>query len=761
MRRGTTKFQSIIDKQIALKFRKNTSGSYNVYGKGVNSIGIFSLVGTVILLGKGSGQVELYRIYPLAAADPVLPQQTTSAAPPSSGKALARAPLPTRELAAAVAAAEKSISDPMQQGSSLSSITPTRKESSRQRKLPSRLEDDNPQAQIARMMEKCTQILKFMKEKDIATGAFFGEPVDPVAQCIPTYHQVIKNPMDLGTVQTRLDAGEIESPEEFARIVKLIFENAMKFNIDATHVVHLAARDLLILFNQKFRDLERMVEIFRKERKPSKAELKESQRKQKEADRERKRKEKDDRFKRKRENSTSSEGEEKRTKLNEMQVAATATAQTLEKLSDKPSGDVSVSRNEFIMVVDTLKQMQQQMMQMQSMFLSAMNNTEKSDTVKNDTATAMTSSSTRNMENHNSTKRKKPKKKTTSNRESDMKSSDAAPEKEAAPVAPVVSDEEKPLTLKEQEDLTEAINSIHPDKLETIIQIIRESATLNDDEEEIDLEIDQLDTSTQRKLQRFVMKNVKPKRAKKTAKQKQVVPAPAKSTSKKPVDQPGIEITPEKKPDPQIDTKANSASFLDYPDSDSDSDSDSDESSKKQAPQKSNDKKDDAFDTNTLHDEEDDELMNANIAPNWNISKPLKTEDEDKDSGDEDDAWNAARNTSAAQKALDKERQAREEKMRLEAEVAKEKHLAEAAKHAEQLRAKRKEKEAEATRLREEKEQEEEEKRKKAREKQMAEVDSVQQTIDIEHQRDLMKELERDYYDKDLAGASPSSDFGF
>lgn len=326
-------------------------------------------------------------------------------------------------------------------------------------------------------------------------------------------------------------------------------------------------------------------------------------------------------------------------------------------------------------------------------------------------------------------------------------------------VAPVVSDEEKPLTLKEQEDLTEAINSINPDKLETIIQIIRESANLNDDEEEIDLEIDQLNTSTQRKLQRFVMKNVKQKRTKKPAKAKQATEAANKTTARKDDEQTGIEITPEKKQEPKSNQKAKGTSFLDFPDSDSDSDSDSEESSSKNEAQKSSDKKDDAFDSNTMHEDDDDALMNENIAPNWNISKPVKTED--KDSGDEDDAWNHARNTSAAQKALDKERQAREEKMRLEAEAAKEKHLAEAAKHADQLRAKRKEKEAEAARLREQKEQEEEEKRKKAREKQMAEIDSVQQTIDIEHQRDLMKELERDYYDKDLAGASPSSDFGF
>jgi hypothetical protein len=39
-----------------------------------------------------------------------------------------------------------------------------------------------------------------------------------------------------------------------------------------------------------------------------------------------------------------------------------------------------------------------------------------------------------------------------------------------------------------------------------VIKIIRESANIGDDEEEIDLEIGLLDTVTQRKLQRFVMK---------------------------------------------------------------------------------------------------------------------------------------------------------------------------------------------------------------------------------------------------------------
>ena len=70
---------------------------------------------------------------------------------------------------------------------------------------------------------------------------------------------------------------------------------------------------------------------------------------------------------------------------------------------------------------------------------------------------------------------------------------------------PTPTDDDKPLTFDEQQAITEAINNLPPDKIPMVIKIIQESANLGD-EEEIDLEIGLLDTVTQRKLQRFVMK---------------------------------------------------------------------------------------------------------------------------------------------------------------------------------------------------------------------------------------------------------------
>merc|ERR1712232_1114748 len=68
--------------------------------------------------------------------------------------------------------------------------------------------------------------------------------------------------------------------------------------------------------------------------------------------------------------------------------------------------------------------------------------------------------------------------------------------------------------------------------------------------------------------------------------------------------------------------------------------------------------------------------MGSTKKPQTQQQSKQDSKEEGEESGEEDKAWNAAQKTSAAQKALDKERQIREEKMRLEAEAAKEKHMA-------------------------------------------------------------------------------------
>ena len=61
-------------------------------------------------------------------------------------------------------------------------------------------------------------------------GKFFLSPVDPVALGIPTYFDIIKDPMDLGTINSKLERGRYASPEEFEADVRLVLHNCFLFN---------------------------------------------------------------------------------------------------------------------------------------------------------------------------------------------------------------------------------------------------------------------------------------------------------------------------------------------------------------------------------------------------------------------------------------------------------------------------------------------------------------------------------------------------
>lgn len=710
MKRGTTKLQSVIDKQIVMKFRKNTAGSYNVYGKGVNSYGTFDLVGTLILHGQNSGHIELYRIYeaPLASTEPQTSKQ--------SGKVLPTAKNATKKGSSSKGASAFAPVKP--DGPSL-----IRRESSRAIKLPSRLEDGEPQAALSKIMEKCNTILKQIREKDLLGGSFFAEPVDPVAHGIPTYHQIITNPMDLGTVQAKMDANEIDSPEEFARLMRLIFDNAIKFNVDPGHIVHQAARNLLSLFNTKFRDIDRSLE----KKKPTKKELKEQKKKQQEEQKrlenERKRKKEED------EDPT----------LRMIRVMHSSCAEVEKNLSalhslSATNFQTNVTRDEFNLQSNVLQHLSTQVAQIQGLIVTLIPAAGKRDTSLLQDATSVSKESSSQKK---TSKKKKPKVEKT--KAAVVESAVSAP----AP-APRKSISEVPLTLEEQQELTDFINTIamaEDERLEEVIEIIRESAAVNGDEEEIDLEIDLLPTSTQRKLLNFVNKNKpKAKKGKKSAKKKSPTPTPASVS----------------KPSPAPKQKAKSnESFFAFGTNDDDSDSE-DEA----VVQKNKDSKSFHINEDAVMEDEDEENDGA-LAAKWNISKPIVA-DTNNEEEDEDDAWEAARGASAAQKAFDMERQAREQKILQEAEEAKQKALQETKERGKKLQEEKKAKEAEEARLREQKEKEERELAQKAREQALENLKEIKPTVDLEGQRDFMKDYEQSFYDKDFAGgASPSSDFGF
>lgn len=53
----------------------------------------------------------------------------------------------------------------------------------------------------------------------------FHEPVDPDKQGIPEYANVIKNPMDFGTIKQRLNSNYYHRMQEFIDDMQLVFDN--------------------------------------------------------------------------------------------------------------------------------------------------------------------------------------------------------------------------------------------------------------------------------------------------------------------------------------------------------------------------------------------------------------------------------------------------------------------------------------------------------------------------------------------------------
>nr|CAB3489301.1 unnamed protein product [Digitaria exilis] len=91
---------------------------------------------------------------------------------------------------------------------------------------------------------------------DHKSGWLFNTPVDPVLFGIPDYFDVIRHPMDLGTVKKKLTSKQYRSTTEFAADVRLTFSNAMKYNPPGNHV-HEIAKELNGIFDSEWESVER------------------------------------------------------------------------------------------------------------------------------------------------------------------------------------------------------------------------------------------------------------------------------------------------------------------------------------------------------------------------------------------------------------------------------------------------------------------------------------------------------------------------
>lgn len=95
----------------------------------------------------------------------------------------------------------------------------------------------------------CSRVLKKIRKNDKSWP--FWEAVDPGKEGLDDYFEIISRPMCLDKVESTLKLDQYETPQEFAVDMRLIFENAMRYN-PPDHMYHQHAQKMLEIFNESW-----------------------------------------------------------------------------------------------------------------------------------------------------------------------------------------------------------------------------------------------------------------------------------------------------------------------------------------------------------------------------------------------------------------------------------------------------------------------------------------------------------------------------
>nr|CAG8503656.1 3785_t:CDS:2 [Entrophospora candida] len=98
----------------------------------------------------------------------------------------------------------------------------------------------------------CRSVYLELKKKQHYPYAYpFYERVDAEKLGVPEYYTIIKNPMDLSKINSKLENEEYRSAEEFEADIRLMFDNCYKFNAPGTDV-YIMGKQLESVFNKKW-----------------------------------------------------------------------------------------------------------------------------------------------------------------------------------------------------------------------------------------------------------------------------------------------------------------------------------------------------------------------------------------------------------------------------------------------------------------------------------------------------------------------------
>ncbi|XP_053511519.1 bromodomain testis-specific protein [Artibeus jamaicensis] len=302
---------------------------------------------------------------------------------------------------------------------------------------------------VTEQLRHCSEILREMLAKKHYSYAWpFYNPVDVNGLGLHNYYDVVKNPMDLGTIKRKMDNQEYKDAYEFAADVRLMFMNCYRYN-PPDHEVVTMARTLQDVFEMHFAKIpDEPIESI-----------------------------------------PTGNSQTDTTKTHERESSSEASS---EDSSSHDSEDEQVQR--LAKLQEQLKAVHQQLQVLtQGPFHKVKKKNEKSKTEKKKEKV------NRDENPRKKFKQVKLKEKSKSNQ----------PKKKKQPMLPLKSEDTdniKPMSYDEKRRLSLDINKLPGDKLGKIVHIIqsREPSMRNSNPDEIEIDFETLKTTTLRELEKYV-----------------------------------------------------------------------------------------------------------------------------------------------------------------------------------------------------------------------------------------------------------------
>jgi len=243
-----------VEKDVLFEFTDNPEageGVLKVAGSGSNAFGSFSLDGKYVV---STGELSVYRTYtgpPVKNSRGRKPKKSSRAKrprPETAGTVSKPPILPSNNgPAKGKRVGEKKILN------TLTSVPTVSERTGRIRRTPSHLvEDAEEYLDSTDDLGQIKAVVRNLLNND--KEGWFSVPVDAEALGILNYHEIIKHPMDLGTIMNNFDASKYKTQEEVVENIRLVFNNATAFNPKG-HPVHRVAAQHLKLFENEYKKL--------------------------------------------------------------------------------------------------------------------------------------------------------------------------------------------------------------------------------------------------------------------------------------------------------------------------------------------------------------------------------------------------------------------------------------------------------------------------------------------------------------------------